>query len=61
MGAGVSGRIPEDTPRRAADAVDEHAPERETVTAGAPSGPSAPAHADKLLSHPPRPRKKKRR
>jgi preprotein translocase subunit SecF len=62
MGAGVSGRIPEDTPhsdvpgRRGDDAG------REPVTAGAPaSGQIAPAQADRLLSHPPRPRKKKRR
>jgi preprotein translocase subunit SecF len=62
MGAGVSGRIPEDTPhsdvpgRRGDDAG------REPVTAGAPaSGQIAPAQADRLLSHPPRPRKKTRR
>ena len=63
MGAGVSGRIPEDTPRNdAAPRHDDHAG-REPVTAGAPapSGPTAPAQADRLLSHPPRPRKKKRR
>jgi preprotein translocase subunit SecF len=63
MGAGVSGRIPEDSPHAAShDASDPHAG-REPVTAGAPavSGATAPAQADRLLSHPPRPRKKKRR
>jgi preprotein translocase subunit SecF len=58
MGAGVSGRIPEDSPQGHSDHDD-----REPVTAGAPSasGPTAPVQADRLLSHPPRPRKKKRR
>jgi preprotein translocase subunit SecF len=57
MGAGVSGRIPEDSPHSRSDGDD-----REPVTAGAPvSGPTAPAQADRLLSHPPRPRTKKRR
>jgi preprotein translocase subunit SecF len=63
MGAGVSGRIPEDSPHSIVHGeADEHAG-REPVTAGAPaaSGPTAPAQADRLLSHPPRPRKKKRR
>jgi preprotein translocase subunit SecF len=63
MGAGVSGRIPEDSPHAAShDASDPHAG-REPVTAGAPavSGATAPVQADRLLSHPPRPRKKKRR
>jgi preprotein translocase subunit SecF len=65
MGAGVSGRIPEDTPRREADVTGEHSErgERDTVSVGAPTGssPTAPGQADRLLSHPPRPRKKKRR
>jgi preprotein translocase subunit SecF len=58
MGAGVSGRIPEDSPHAHSDHDD-----RQPVTAGAPSasGATAPAQADRLLSHPPRPRKKKRR
>jgi preprotein translocase subunit SecF len=63
MGAGVSGRIPEDSPHAAShDESDPHAG-REPVTAGAPavSGATAPAQADRLLTHPPRPRKKKRR
>ncbi len=62
MGAGVTGRIPEDTPH--ADSEDRRdTSEREPVTAGAAatSGATAPAQADRLLSHPPRPRKKKRR
>ncbi len=59
MGAGVTGRIPEDTPHGDGD---RHA-DREPVTAGAPAAPGSTtsAHADRLLSHPPRPRKKKRR
>jgi len=60
MGAGVSGRIPQDTPN--ADASDSpDTAEREPVTAGASAGPTAPTQADRLLTHPPRPRKKKRR
>jgi preprotein translocase subunit SecF len=58
MGAGISGRIPEDSPHPAA------APDgdREPVPAGAPAaGATAPVQADRLLTHPPRPRKKKRR
>ena len=60
MGAGVTGRIPEDTPH--ADGGDAPGAGRplEPVAAGAPS-PTAPAQADRLLTHPPRPRKKKRR
>jgi preprotein translocase subunit SecF len=61
MGAGVSGRIPEDAPHGGSDESSDRA-EREPVTAGAvASGATAPAQADRLLSHPPRPRKKKRR
>jgi preprotein translocase subunit SecF len=60
MGAGVSGRIPEDTPHGdAGDAADGDR-QLEPVAAGAPTS-VAPAQADRLLSHPPRPRKKKRR
>ncbi len=55
MGAGVSGRIPEDSPHSESD------DRREPVTAGAPAGATAPVQADRLLTHPPRPRKKKRR
>jgi len=61
MGAGVTGRIPQDRPH-ADDHVgdpDEH--ERQPVAAGVPSGASGSAQADRLLTHPPRPRKKKRR
>ena len=61
MGAGVSGRIPEDTPHGDADESSD-SPEREPVPAGVvAAGATAPAQADRLLSHPPRPRKKKRR
>jgi preprotein translocase subunit SecF len=61
MGSGVTGRIPEDTPH--ADDVHGDADVREPVTSGAPApvGTTSPAQADRLLSHPPRPRKKKRR
>ena len=59
MGSGVTGRIPEDTPHP--DDVHGDAAVREPVAAGAPVGATAPAQADRLLSHPPRPRKKKRR
>jgi preprotein translocase subunit SecF len=60
MGAGVTGRIAQDAPHHHTD--DASADERvlESVAAGS-SGPTAPAQADRLLSHPPRPRKKKRR
>jgi preprotein translocase subunit SecF len=59
MGAGVSGRIPEDSPHPDAEGADG---EREVVPAGAAStGPTAHVQADRLLTHPPRPRKKKRR
>jgi preprotein translocase subunit SecF len=58
MGAGVTGRIPEDTPHRD-DASSGDRP-LEPVGAGAATT-AAPAQADRLLSHPPRPRKKKRR
>jgi preprotein translocase subunit SecF len=63
MGAGVSGRIPEDTPHTESRGESDRHGEREPVTAGAPaaSGATGPAQADRLLSHPPRPRKKKRR
>ncbi len=61
MGAGVSGRIPEDTPHAEAPTTSEAAPERESVTAGATTGATGPTQADRLLNHPPRPRKKKRR
>ncbi len=62
MGAGVTGRIPEDSPHPEGHRDADHGG-REPVTAGAPAptGPTAPAQADRLLSHPPRPRKKKRR
>ena len=59
MGSGVTGRISQDTPHTD-DALAE-ADDREPVTAGAPVGATTPAQADRLLSHPPRPRKKKRR
>jgi preprotein translocase subunit SecF len=60
MGAGVTGRIPEDTPH--GDGADVPGGDRplEPVGAGAATS-AAPAQADRLLSHPPRPRKKKRR
>ena len=59
MGAGVTGRIVQDNPH--VDSGPAHdGRERESVTAGAPPV-TAPAQADRLLSHPPRPRKKKRR
>jgi preprotein translocase subunit SecF len=60
MGAGVSGRIPEDSPH--GDGGETPGGDRplEPVAAGGPSA-TAPAQADRLLSHPPRPRKKKRR
>jgi len=61
MGAGVSGRIPQDTPHPDADEPSEGTSDREPVTAGAPTGATAPTQADRLLTHPPRPRKKKRR
>ncbi len=63
MGAGVTGRIPQDDPHPDVVAASGEDARREPVTAGAPapSGPTAPAQADRLLSHPPRPRKKKRR
>jgi preprotein translocase subunit SecF len=61
MGAGVTGRIaqdtaPSDTPQGSGGSSD-----REPVGAGVSAGPTAPAQADRLLTHPPRPRKKKRR
>ncbi len=58
MGAGVTGRILQDSPH-----ADDHVgdDERQPVAAGVASGPTAPAQADRLLTHPPRPRKKKRR
>jgi len=58
MGAGVSGRIAQDSPRSDDhdDASGERSDsEREPVAVG------APGQADRLLTHPPRPRKKKRR
>jgi preprotein translocase subunit SecF len=59
MGAGVSGRIPEDSPHPDAEGGDG---EREAVPAGtASTGPTSHVQADRLLTHPPRPRKKKRR
>ncbi len=60
MGSGVSGRIEVDSPQRAESGTDE----REPVAAGAtvaPPASSSAAQADRLLTHPPRPRKKKRR
>jgi preprotein translocase subunit SecF len=60
MGSGVSGRIEADSPAPA----EPHDVGREPVAAGAPSRPSSSAgsaQADRLLTHPPRPRKKKRR
>ena len=57
MGAGVSGRIQEDTPTTDILASRDDASDRESVTAGA----TAPTQADRLLTHPPRPRKKKKR
>lgn len=63
MGSGVTGRIPEDTPHGESDGAANGESEREPVPAGAPgaSGATAPVQADRLLTHPPRPRKKKRR
>jgi len=61
MGAGVSGRIPQDTPHPDGDISAETHSDREPVTAGAPTGATAPTQADRLLTHPPRPRKKKKR
>ena len=61
MGAGVSGRIPQDTPHSDGDTSAETPSDREPVTAGAPTGATAPTQADRLLTHPPRPRKKKKR
>ena len=61
MGAGVSGRIPQDTPTAGTSDSPDSTSGREPVTAGAPAGPTAPTQADRLLTHPPRPRKKKRR
>jgi len=63
MGAGVTGRIPEDTPTGEAGTDDRGGSDRQPVTTGAPGASGATAHvqADRLLSHPPRPRKKKRR
>ncbi len=61
MGAGVSGRIPQDTPHSDGDTSTETSPDREPVAAGAPTGATAPTQADRLLTHPPRPRKKKKR
>jgi len=55
MGSGITGRISTDTPHP--DEVHSDADGREPVTVGA----TAPVQADRLLSHPPRPRKKKRR
>jgi len=58
MGAGVSGRIAQDAPRgndREAAAGERGDSEREPVAVG------TPGQADRLLTHPPRPRKKKRR
>jgi preprotein translocase subunit SecF len=60
MGAGVTGRIPEDTPHGDTGSGPDGDRALEPVAAGA-VGPTAPAQADRLLSHPPRPRKKKRR
>jgi preprotein translocase subunit SecF len=57
MGAGVSGRIQEDTPTIDILATRQDDAGRESVTAGA----TAPTQADRLLNHPPRPRKKKKR
>ena len=57
MGAGVTGRIAQDTPH--VGEADEQG--RQPVAAGVASGATAPAQADRLLTHPPRPRKKKRR
>jgi preprotein translocase subunit SecF len=63
MGAGVSGRIPEDTPHSQSHGESDPHAGRVPVTASTPaaSGATGPAQADRLLSHPPRPRKKKRR
>lgn len=58
MGAGVTGRIAQDAPRSddRDDAAGERGDsEREPVAVG------PPGQADRLLTHPPRPRKKKRR
>ena len=58
MGAGVTGRIAQDAPRsndREAAAGERGDSEREPVAVG------TPGQADRLLTHPPRPRKKKRR
>jgi preprotein translocase subunit SecF len=56
MGAGVTGRVGEDNVPRATNRTTN----RSTTTAS--SGATAsPNQADRLLTHPPRPRKKKRR
>jgi preprotein translocase subunit SecF len=61
MGAGVSGRIPEDAPQSDAGVSSDGSSDGEAVTAGVSAGATGPTQADRLLTHPPRPRKKKRR
>ncbi len=58
MGAGVSGRIAQDSPR--SDDHDDASGERGD-SERQPVAVGAPGQADRLLTHPPRPRKKKRR
>ncbi len=58
MGAGVTGRIEVDSQH---DGEPVAAPERASVSTGAPSPTPTTTQADRLLTHPPRPRKKKRR
>jgi preprotein translocase subunit SecF len=55
MGAGVSGRIAEDAPNADREGSSRERGDSEPVSVG------APGQADRLLTHPPRPRKKKRR
>jgi len=57
IGVGVSGRIAQDMPLTNDDATQGDGAVPEPVASGA----TAPARAEHLLTHPPRPRKKKRR
>ena len=65
MGAGVTGRLDTDAPLPGGHVDDRSDADRESVAAGVAAGteprPRAAAQADRLLTHPPRPRKKKRR
>jgi len=58
MGAGVTGRIAQDAPR--SDDRDDVSEERDD-SEREPVAVGPPGQADRLLMHPPRPRKKKRR